>query len=105
MLYQDVALAILFRFSVFHVAYLSVVWLAILSGVGVIEADVRECSGPKQQLIAAQSRLGEVLCLKRRADALLGERRRVDRVMNEPRAVIVPEMMIRIPRIKPNGRS
>jgi hypothetical protein len=57
--------------------------------------------GPKQQLIAAQSRLGEVLCLKRRADALLGERRGVDHVVNEPRPVIVPEVMVRVTRIKP----
>jgi hypothetical protein len=73
--------------------------------VGGLEADGRECSGPKKQLIAAQSRLREVLCLKRRADALLGERRGVDRVMDEPRPVVVPEMVIRVYRIKPNSGS
>ena len=46
---------------------------------------------------------GLVLCSKRRAYAFFGERRRVDRVMHEPRAVIVPEVMIRVCRIKPNG--
>jgi hypothetical protein len=73
-LYQDVALAILFTCLVSQVAYLSVVWVAILLGVGVKEADTREGSGHKQQLIVAQSRLDEVLCSKRRAYALLRER-------------------------------
>jgi hypothetical protein len=67
-------------------------------------ADPRDCSGPKQQLIATQSRLDKVFGLKRRADALLGERGGIDRVMNEPRPVIIPKMMIRISGIKPNGR-
>jgi hypothetical protein len=52
---------------------------------------VSECSGPTQQLIAAQSRVSEVLCSKRRADALLGERRGMNRVVTPPRAVIVPD--------------
>ena len=66
-------------------------------------ADPRQCSRPKQQLIAAQSRLDKLLGLKRRADALLGERGRVDRVVDEPGPVVLPEVMIRVCRIKPNG--
>ena len=58
----------------------------------------------EQQLIPAQSRLDEVLGVKRGPDALLGEGGRVDRVVDEPGPVIVPEMMIRIGRIKPDGR-
>ena len=94
-------MAILFTCSVSHVACLSVVCVAISLGADVIEADARGWSRPKQQLIAARSRLGAVLCLKRRTDALLGKRRGMDRVVDEPGPVIVPEVMIRVIRIKP----
>ena len=58
----------------------------------------------KQQPIATQPRLGQILCAKRRANALFGERRGMDRVMAPPGPVIVPEVMIRVFRIKPNGQ-
>ena len=57
--------------------------------------------GPKKQLIAAQSRLGEVLCLKRRADALLSEQHGVDCVMAPPRAIVVVEVVIWICCVNP----
>jgi len=37
-------------------------------------------------------------------DAMLGEVRAMDRVVAPPRPVIVPEVMIRVCRIKPNGQ-
>ena len=58
---------------------------------------------PQKEPVAAQARLNEVFCSKRRTNALFGERRRMDRVMHEPCAVIVPEVMIRVSRIKPNS--
>jgi hypothetical protein len=61
---------------------------------GSTQPHVSECSGLTQQLIAARSRVSKVLCSKRRADALPGERRGMDRVVTPPHAVIVPEVMI-----------
>lgn len=75
-------------------ASLSVVWLWLWLGAGSTQPHVSECSGLTQQLIAARSRVSKVLCSKRRADALPGERRGMDRVVTPPHAVIVPEVMI-----------
>jgi hypothetical protein len=61
-----------------------------------------ECARQKQ-LVPTRSCLGEVLCSKRRAYAFFGEWRGVDRVVHEPRAVIFPEVMVWVCRIKPNG--
>ena len=48
-------------------------------------------------------RLGEGFRAERFADALLGDGRGVHHVMDEPGAVVVPEMVVWIGRIKPNG--
>ena len=59
--------------------------------------------GSKQHLITAHSCLELVLCSERRSYTLRGKRRGMDRVMTPPGAVIVPEVVIRVDRIKPNG--
>ena len=57
----------------------------------------------REPVVAARASDGAAGCLQRFAYALLGERRGVDRVVDEPRPVIVPEVMIRVGRIKPNS--
>jgi hypothetical protein len=59
-------------------------------------SNARECSRLEQQLIAARSCLEFVLCSERRANALLRKSRGMDSVMAPPRAVIVPEVMVRV---------
>lgn len=44
-----------------------------------------------------------VLSAERAADALLGERRRIHRVVQEPRSVIVPEVVVDVVRVNPEG--
>ena len=53
--------------------------------------------------VAALAGGGEILGAERSAHALFGERRGMHRVVEKPRAVVVPEMMGGILRVDPEG--
>jgi hypothetical protein len=48
----------------------------------------------REEIIAAFTGDRDVLGAKGAADALLGERGRIDRVVKKPRPVVVPEMVV-----------
>lgn len=45
----------------------------------------------------------DILRAERATDALLGERRGIHRVVQEPRSVIVPEVVVDVVRVNPEG--
>ena len=55
--------------------------------------------------IAPAARLPDITRGEAQADSFFGERGRVDRVVDPPGPVVVPEVVIRIGRIKPNGED
>src|SRR5690606_4864128 len=50
----------------------------------------------REKRVPTLARHADVFRAEGAADALLRERRRMDRIMQEPRAVVVPQMMIRV---------
>ena len=56
-----------------------------------------------KQFIPLPSRFFERPRPKRTADAFLGPGRRVDDVVDEPRAVVIPEVMVQVLRIGANA--